>query len=451
MSRLGARQAQFLSLMLLLASAVSGPAQAASAASGAKRPPSVKANAAQLLQLAAQLERGSERGKAVAILKLLENDPHSDVRNEARYRHAAMMEADARYTEAAVLLRKVLDEKPGAAAARLKLATMLQKMGDEGSALRELRALRTIDLPPTVARFVDRLSASLRATKPLGFQVEAALAPDSNINRATRSDTLGTVLGDFTLGKESKARSGVGMAIRGMAQARQPITSGVELVARASSEVRLYRDKGYNDISLDLSAGPEFQFGSTRFSTEAAIVQQWYGMEPYQFGIRVAGSATHPLGATSQVRGDVGFRTVSNRLNDLQDGHGIAGRVRYERSLSTTLLISASISGDRFHARDDAYSTRFIGGDVTAYRDVGRATLSAGVEAGILKADERLLLLPKARKDRLIRFQFSSVFRQLTYGGFSPMIRIVVERNKSTVEFYDYARKTTEVGVVRAF
>ena len=175
MSRLGARQAQFLSLMLLLASAVSGPAQAASAASGAKRPPSVKANAAQLLQLAAQLERGSERGKAVAILKLLENDPHSDVRNEARYRHAAMMEADARYTEAAVLLRKVLDEKPGAAAARLKLATMLQKMGDEGSALRELRALRTIDLPPTVARFVDRLSASLRATKPLGFQVEAAL------------------------------------------------------------------------------------------------------------------------------------------------------------------------------------------------------------------------------------------------------------------------------------
>lgn len=446
-------QARCLSLMLLLVSATEAAAAAQSAptAAGARRPLSVKASAPQLLRLAAQLERRGDRDKAAAVLILLESDLHPDVRNEARYRHAAIMEADARYRDAAVLLRKVLDERPEAVAVRLKLATMLQKIGDEGSALRELRAVRTIDLPPTVARFVDRLSASLRATKPLGAQVEVALAPDSNINRATRSDTLGTVLGDFTLDEDSKARSGMGMAIRGMAQARQPVTDGVKLVVRASGEARLYGDKDYNDISLDLSVGPEFQLGSTRFSTEAAVMQQWYGMEPYQFGIRFAGSATRPLGPTSQVRGDLGYRAVSNRLNDLQDGQGLSGRVRYERALSTSLLISASIGWDRFHARDDAYSTRFIGGGVTGYRDIGRVTLSAGVEAGILKADERLLLLPKVREDRLIRFQFSSIFRQLTYGGFSPMVRFVVERNKSTVEFYDYTRKRMEFGVVRAF
>ena len=51
------------------------------------------------------------------------------------------------------------------------------------AALRELRALRTTDLPPNVARFVDRLSASLQAGKPLreplvlihGFTGTAAL------------------------------------------------------------------------------------------------------------------------------------------------------------------------------------------------------------------------------------------------------------------------------------
>jgi len=445
-------QARLLSLMLLLGSAAEpAAAELVSTPLGASRSLTVKASAPQLLQIAANLEKRGERDQAVAILRLLESDPRPDVRNEARFRHAAIMEADAQYRDAAVLLRKVLDEKPDAAAARLKLATMLQKMGDEGAALRELRVLRTIDLPPTVARFVDRLSASLQASKPLGFQIEMALAPDTNINRATRSDTLGTVFGDFTLNEESKARSGVGMAIRGMAQARQTITDGVELVARASSEARLYRDKDNNDISLDLSVGPEFQVGSTRFSTEAAVVQQWYGMEPYQFGIRIAGSATRPVGPTSEVRGDVGFRTVSNRLTNLQDGHGLSGHVRYERALSTSMLISASIGWDRFHARDAAYSTRFIGGGVTAYRDIGRVTLSAGVEGGILKADERLLLLPKVREDRLIRFQLSSVFRQLTYRGYSPMIRVVVERNKSTVEFYDYARKRLEVGVVSAF
>ena len=128
------------------------------------RSASVRATAAQLFKLAAQLEQRGNPKRAIAILAVLETDPNPDVRNEARYRQALLMEADGRDQDAAVLLRQVLDDKPDAAAARLKLAAMLQKMGDEGAALRELRALRTIDLPPTVARFVDRLSASLQAS-----------------------------------------------------------------------------------------------------------------------------------------------------------------------------------------------------------------------------------------------------------------------------------------------
>jgi tetratricopeptide (TPR) repeat protein len=404
-----------------------------------------------MFELAAQLEKQGDSKQALTILSLLANDPNPDVRNEARYRQALLMEAGGRDQDAAVLLRQVLDAKPDAAGTRLKLATLLQKMGDEGAALRELRALRTIDLPPTVARFVDRLSASLQASKPLGFQVEVALAPDTNINRATRSDTLGTVLGDFTLDNESQAKSGVGAAIRGMAQARMRLTDGLNMVARASGEASLYRDKEFNDILLDLSVGPEFQLGKTRFTAEAGVVQQWYGMDPYQRRLRIAGSATRPVGATAQVRIDAGFRTVKNRLNDLQDGQGVSARIRYERAFSPTTLISTSIGVDRFKAHDDAYSTRFVGGGVTAYRELSRMTLSAGVEFGILRADERLLLLPEAREDRSIRLQLGSIFRQFTVGGFAPMMRFVVERNKSKVEYYDYTRRRMEFGVVRAF
>jgi tetratricopeptide (TPR) repeat protein len=401
--------------------------------------------------LAAQLQKRGDSKQALAILTLLANDPNPEVRNEARYRQALLMEAGGRNQDAAVLLRQVLDAKPDAAATRLALATLLQKMGDEGAALRELRALRTIDLPPTVARFVDRLSASLQASKPLGFQVEVALAPDTNINRATRSDTLGTVLGDFTLDDESKAKSGVGAAIRGMAQARKWLADDLSIVARTSGEASLYHDKEFNDISLDLSVGPEFQLGKARFTAEAGVVQQWYGMGPYQRVLRIAGSAARSVGPTSQVRIDAGFRTVNNRLNELQDGQGLSARIRYERALSPTTLISTSIGIDRFKAQDDAYSTRFLGGGVTAYREVSRMTVNAGVEFGILRADERLLLLPEAREDRLIRIQLGSVFRQFTVGGFAPMMRLVVERNKSKVEYYDYTRRRTEFGVVRAF
>ena len=72
-------------------------------------------------------------------------------------------------------------------------------------------------------------------------------------------------------------------------------------------------------------------------------------------------------------------------------------------------------------------------------------------ELGRLRADERLALLPEARRDKLSRLTFGATFRQLTLGGFAPVTRLVIERNRSTVEFYDYSRTRTEFALVRAF
>ena len=418
----------------------------------AAAPPStVQLTAAQLLGLIDRLIQSGRHEEARPILFLLAEDPNPDVRNEARYRQALLLEARGQDRDAAVLFRRILDDKPDAAPVRLKLAAALQKMGDENAALRELRALQTIDLPPTVARFVDRLSASLQASKPFGIQVEFALAPDSNVNRATRSETLGTVIGDFSLDEDSQAKSGMGAALRGFAHARLPVSENFNLAARAGFEGNIYRDNDFNDISLDLSAGPELRLGRTRFTAEAGLVQHWYGMDPYERILRVAASAVRPVDSVSQLRLDASMRWTNNRLNDLQDGKGYSPRLRYERALSPSMLVSASLGFDRFKARDDAYSTRNWAGGLTAYREMGRMTLSAGAELGRLKADERLLLLPEARKDRLTRFHIGAVWRQFTLAGFAPMTRLVVERNRSTVEFYDYKRVRTEFGISRAF
>lgn len=419
------------------------------AAAPSPGPRSLKATAADLFGLADGLVRGGTPERAEPILALLARDPNLQVRNEARFRQSTLLEAKGSDRAAAVLLRQILDEQPDAAVVRIKLATLLQKMGDEGSALRELRAARSGDLPINVARFVDRLSASLQATKPFGFQFELALAPDSNISRATRSDTLETVIGDFTLDQETK--SGVGAVIRGMAQGRLALSESLTLVARASSEGKLYRDRDFNDITLDVAGGPEFRLGRTRLNLEAGAIQQWFGMKSYQRGLRLSGSATRPIDAVSQLRLDVSGRWSKYRLNDLQDGRGLSFKTRYERALSPQMLVAASIGVDRYRARDDAYSTRQWSAGISAYRDIGRMTMFAGVDVARLKAEERLQLLPDVRKDRLTRFHVGSVVRQLSVAGFAPMTRLVIERNRSTVEFYDYKRTWTEFGISRAF
>lgn len=412
---------------------------------------SVSATAPQLFELAAQLEGIGNFEKAASILTVLESDADPNIRNEARYRHALLLGRLGQQRDAAVLLRRVVDENPAATAARLQLAATLQALGDEEAAWRELRAIRSSELPPTVARFVDRISASLQANKPFGVQVEFSLAPDSNINKATRSETLGTVIGDFTIDDGSKAKSGLGAALRGFAHARLDLSEAAALQARAGVEAQLYRDKDFNDIAMDLSVGPEFRLGPSRLGIEVGAVQRWYGMEPYQRGVRAAAYASIPVDSVSRARLDLSGRKVNDRFNDLQDGKGFALKLRYERALSPQLLVAAALGVERFKARDDAYSTKGWAAQFSAYRDFGRTTVSAGVDVGRLWADERLILLPDAREDHFIRLQLGLVNRKMTVAGFAPMSRLVMERNKSTIEFYDYKRTRLEFGITRAF
>ncbi len=412
---------------------------------------SVRLGSAEVMRLAEEAYRRGNAAVAETAFRALLQDPTPEVRAEARFRLAKLVAAAGRENEAAVLLRRILDDYPGAAPARLELATLFNKMGRRDSVLRELRALRTAELPPNLARFVDRMTASLQAGKPLGLHVELALAPDSNINRATRSDTLGTIFGDFTFEEDSKAKSGVGAAIRGAAHARFSLGRDLSVVGRAVTSANLYRDKDFNDAAAELSLGPEIRLGGMDLSLELGVGQQWYGMRPWQRGMRLAGSLARPVDSVSALRLDGAIRWTDNRFNDLQDGRGVSLRARYERALSRQLSLAASLSVDRYKARDAAYSTRSWTAGLTAYRDFGRTSLNVGTEVGRLEADEALSILPEARRDKLLRFSISAVMRQFTIAGFAPVARVIFERNKSNVEFYDFKRTRTEFGISRAF
>ena len=259
----------------LLASAALLACQAHAAGASERR---VIASGEQLLGLSERLLSAGSVEDAKTILTALGNDPNPNIRNEARYRLARLLEAEQKNVSAALLLRAIVDDAPSAVPARLELAQLLDRMGDKDGAWRQLRAVRASGLPSNVVRLIDRYSEALRAARPAGMSFEIALAPDSNINRATRSDTLGTVLGDFTIDDDAKAKSGTGLAVSGQAYRRfaLPWIEGAGLV-RLSGFGNLYRQSRFNDIAVDLAAGPEFRMGSSRIQprgrAHAALVR----------------------------------------------------------------------------------------------------------------------------------------------------------------------------------
>lgn len=427
------------------------PAQPAETAADEQPSEQAQLTPAQMFELADRAWRSGDNSLAEKVLLALAENPDRKLHNEARFRLALLYRSMQRETDAAVLLRRILDEEPEAARVRLELAAMLHKMGDSAAALRELRALRSAPLSSRLARFVDRFAANLQAEKPFGVYVEVALAPDTNINRATRLDTLDTVIGEFEIDEEGQERSGVGGAIRAAANWRMPLSRTVQLTSRLTGQANLYFHSKFNDISAEIATGPEFDIGKGRISVNAIVGQSWFGMSPSQRSARLAVGLSHPVGAVSYLQMDGSLARVKNQFNDLQSGWRASGLIRFERALSPRLMVSAHAGGSRFVAKDEAYSTWSWNAGLAAFRDVGRTSLSAMIDYGGVHADERLALLPRARKDRSVRLQLGAVFRQISFRGLSPFARITHERNRSTVELYDYSRTRTELGLSRAF
>jgi hypothetical protein len=412
----------------------------------------VRLTAVEMFRLAEIARTRGDLKTVGAIYAALESNPDSDVRAEARFRHAKQYMQQKRNRDAAVLLRRILDETPEATSVRLELAHLLQVLGDSDGALRQLRAAQAAGLPASVARMVDRYSEALRAARPTGASFEIAMAPDSNINHATRSDTLGTVLGDFDIDQDSKARAGLGLSVRGQAYRRFAIgNSDHNLLVRASAYGDLYARTQFNDIAADLAAGPEFRIGRNQVNLEIGATQRWFGQKPFVRSVRVGATLAKPLGNRMQLRLNGSASLIDNQFNHVQDGKAYSGQIGLERALSATTGIAMNLGIDRQSLKDPGYSTTGWRGGITGWRDVGRATLTAGLQLGRLEADGRLALFPHKREDRYRSFTVGATFRQFTFSGFAPIARLTIERNKSSVEFYDYSRTRTELAIVRAF
>lgn len=409
------------------------------------------ADAPALLAFGRQLQDGGQPDQAQSLYRALEADPNADIRAEARYRLAGLAIGRKDWAEAALLLRRVLDERPNAAPVRLTLAKVLNEIGDEGAALRELRAAQATGLPLEVARTVDRMSETLRARRPFGVTLEVALAPDSNINTATASDTLGTVIGDFEIDPEGKARSGVGAAIRMSTYVRRPVGEHVSLLARSNLAADLYRDKNFNQVALGISAGPELAFGPVRLNVEAGATRRWFGAQPFEDSLRLDATGALPIGRRSLARARFGLSKVDNKFNDLQDGRLWTGELGVEHALDSRSGVGLTIAGSRAALADAGYSNRAWRAQLSGWREVGRATIHAFASYGTLEADERLSLFPEKRRDRSYRIGAGATMRQWELGGFAPLLRISYERNASNIAFYDYTRRRFEFGVVRAF
>jgi len=440
---------------LLLALGMPGPAGAQSAPSAQTAPRQYKSapyKATDLFAMAGRALAAGDTSAAVTIFRALEHDPDIDIRCEARFRHAQMLEGSKSWTQAALLLRAILDEKPKAQPARLELAKVLAMMGHQSEARRELRAAQSEGgLPPQVAQAVNQFANALRAAKPFGGSLELGLSPSSNINRATSSPTLNSIFGPLDLSRDAQAQSGLGLDIGGQGYVQVPVSAKIALTARLSTQNLLYRNSEFNDSTFAGDAGAALSLGRSRIQLRIGPSYRLYGAHPFTIAVNASADWLHPLGKRAQIDLESDFSKVTYKTNALQDGNVFSQSLAIERAFNARTGARLSLFGQRTTAADPGYALANGGASVLAWRELGKTTVYATASVSHLESDARLSLYPDRRIEWLTRASLGATFRQIQVRGFSPLLRVNYEHNSSTVGIYAYQRTAIDFAITRAF
>lgn len=388
---------------------------------------------------------------AEALLRGLIRDPDPQYRAEARFRLSILREAQGDRNGAIEWLKALLDEQPNSARPRLELARLLAAEGDEAGARRELRRAGAAGLPDDVARVVDRFATALRSVRPLGGTIEIAIAPDSNINRATTQERVDTVVAPLTLSRDARATSGIGVSFSGQGFARADLAAGLTLLSRASARADLYGKSRFNDVVATLASGPEFRIGGARLRPAAIAQRRWFGGDLYSKSYGGSLNLLKPLSRVSQVEAEATVLASNYPRVWVQDGTLFDLNIAYDRAFSPRFSIRVGARATRQDAREDYLSTKSGGIDLLASRAFGKQLAYVQLSGFRLVADEGDPLFGVTRRDRRVDLTGGVVLRRFTWQGLAPLVRVTHTRSDSSIPIYDFKRTRFEFALSREF
>jgi hypothetical protein len=436
---------------VLLLAAFAAPALAQQASCDPAQGCATGLTAPQVFGIAERYAAAGRFADAETLLKGLTRDPNSDYRAEARFRLAALRERQGDTQGAIEWLKALLDEKPNAGRPRLELARLLAATGDESGARRELRRAGAAGLPEDVARVVDRFATALRSSRTIGGTVEVAIAPDSNINRATTQERVDTVVAPLTLSRDARATSGVGFSLSLQGFARGKISDKVDLLSRASLRADLYGKSRFNDVVMTLASGPEFRLGGARVRPAAIAQRRWFGGDLYSESYGGSLNVLKPLDRVSQIEGELTVLQSNYARIPVQDGLLTDFNLAYDRALSPRFSVRAAIRGTRQDAKADFLSTDSVGVDLIASRAFGKQLGYIQLSGFRLGADGRDPLFGKTREDKRLDVTAGIVLRRFSWHGLAPLIRVIHTESDSTIPIYDFKRTRVEFALSREF
>jgi len=406
--------------------------------------------AAQMFASADDLAAQGDLAGAADLLEALTQDPHPELRAEARFRLAAVREKLGDLKGAVQALRDLLAEQPGANPARLELARILSRLGDAKRAEAQLAAAKAVGLPPEVEQNVRRFASTLRTTKKRGLTIEVTAGPDSNVNRSTSSLFIDTIIAPFELDADAREQSALGFtgSLRGYSRDR---IGGLSLLSNAGLRADLSTKPRFNDIQFALDSGPELALGKIRVRPAALYERRWFGGDLFSTGVGGQIELLAPIGAKTQLGFSGSHVHQKVEQNAGQDGWRTAVGADLTRTLDAATTARLSLRYASLDARVNPESLRQAGAGLLLAHQSRPLTLFGEVDYTRTHGIEPQFLFGKTRRDHRYDLTVGAIFNRARVAGFTPLMRVTHSDSRANIVLFDYRRTRLDIGLTRSF
>ena len=383
------------------------------------------------------------------------------LRFETRFLTGFVAEETGDYRRAEAMFRAILVEDPTQTRVRLELGRTLLAMGHRQSADHQLRlAAEAKDLPPEIARTIRTVRNIIRSKRAWSVNVDLGIAPDTNINNATTADTIDVFLPyspdplAVSLDSEAKAKSGLGVTGSVDGGLRLPVARNTLMLVDFDAFATLYKRKEYNDLSMELAAGPEFKLSEkVRLRMEGLVAQRDYGgrVASRQVGAKTGLELTIDDKQQLAVQADV--RHTNAIFDANYGGWQTAFNATYERVIGHRMIASASAFVRRDSLRASAYSNTEVGGVLGLGGELPKG-FNFGLSAGVSHASYDApvpLFSPGPRRDWRYNAHVTLGNRAIRVWGFSPSVSLTYLRDDSSIRYYATQRTRFRFVLARYF
>lgn len=359
---------------------------------------------------------------------------------------------------AARFYREILVDDPSQTRVRLELARVMMLQGKRQSADRQFRiAEQDDDLPPEIARTIRAARNVIRSQRAWRLNVDAGIAPDTNINNATSADSINVYLGGqavpLTLNESAKPRSGLGRTGSIDAGLRLP-AGGTVMLLDVNGVGTDYDGTDFDDFALEAAGGPELALSDrTRVRAQVVGAQRLYGgrVATRQAGIK--GGYETLLSSTDRLGVQIDARRTFAAFDDGYSGWQVGGYATYEHAVAKAVVASGGLFARRDALREKAYSSTELGliAGIGGELPYGINLAFSGT-ASRARYDAPLYFFSlDPRRDWRFSARATLGVRALRIAGLSPSVSATVSRIDSSIDYYAASRVRFRFALARYF